>query len=233
MGLCVYQIIDQTDDLLVINKSQGVSVHKDQNDTGLTMQLKDDLKLDELYLIHRLDKVTSGLLLFAKQAKAAAALSALFRERKVTKYYLAISAKKPRRKQGAIIGDMVKARRGSWKLLLSKENPAITQFFSTSLAPGFRLFIIKPYTGKTHQIRVALKSEGSPILGDQLYAGLESDRVYLHAFSLSFSYDNQQYNYSCLPNEGELFGSDFKRVVSDFFEHPDRLKWPKITINKR
>lgn len=231
MGLNVYQIIDQTEDFLVINKSQGISVHKDQNETGLTMQLKDDLKLEALFLVHRLDKVTSGILVFAKHAQAASILSAQFRERQVTKYYLAISARKPRRKQGAIVGDMAKARRGSWKLLSSKENPAKTQFFSTSLMPGFRLFIIKPCTGKTHQIRVALKSEGAPILGDQLYGGVASDRVYLHAFGLGFSYDDQQYHYQCLPDEDELFGDDFKRVVNDFFGCPADLKWPNITNN--
>ncbi|WP_292950406.1 pseudouridine synthase, partial [Neptuniibacter sp. UBA847] len=133
----MYEIVDQTESFVMINKSQGVSVHKDQNDTGLTMQLQKDLGLKQIYLIHRLDKITSGLMVFAKSAEAASELSRLFRERLVSKFYLAISDRKPRRKQGAIIGDMAKSRRGSWKLLSAKTDPAITQFFSVSLKPGF------------------------------------------------------------------------------------------------
>ena len=61
---------------------------------------------------------------------------------------------------------MQKARNGAWKLCQSKENPAITRFESVSCEPNLRLFILKPQTGKTHQLRVAMKSLGSPILGD-------------------------------------------------------------------
>lgn len=58
---------------------------------------------------------------------------------------------------------MERSRRASWKLINSKENPAVTQFFSTAAQGGNRLFLCKPHTGKTHQIRVALKSVGSGI----------------------------------------------------------------------
>ena len=55
---------------------------------------------------------------------------------------------------------MQKARNGAWKLCQSKENPAITRFESVSCEPNLRLFILKPQTGKTHQLRVAMKSLG-------------------------------------------------------------------------
>jgi tRNA pseudouridine32 synthase/23S rRNA pseudouridine746 synthase len=226
--LCVYEIIDQTDSFIVINKSQGVSVHKDQNETGLTMQLQKDLNLSQIYLVHRLDKVTSGLMVFAKNPEAASQLSEQFRERSVSKYYLAVSDKKPKRKQGAIIGDMAKGRRGGWKLLSTKTSPAMTQFFSVSLRPGLRLFIVKPTTGKTHQIRVALKSEGVPICGDQLYAGSESDRVYLHAYSLIFNFEGQHYDYCCFPHDGALFDDAARQVITDFCCKPDQMNWPSI-----
>jgi len=61
---------------------------------------------------------------------------------------------------------MLKARRGAWKLARSKESPALTEFVSTSLGQGLRLFLLRPYTGKTHQLRVAMKSLGAPIIGD-------------------------------------------------------------------
>ena len=117
----------------------------------------------KLYSVHRLDKMTSGLLLLAKSPQIAAQLTALFTTHQIQKYYLAISDKKPKKKQGLIKGGMQKSRRGMWKLTKEKNNLAITQFFSYSLGNGKRLFVIKPHSGKTHQIRVALKSIGSAI----------------------------------------------------------------------
>jgi tRNA pseudouridine32 synthase/23S rRNA pseudouridine746 synthase len=114
-----------------------------------------------------------------------------FRERRVAKYYIALSARKPQRKQGSVTGDMVRGRSSSWKLLRSSNKPAVTRFQSYSLAavqPGLRLYLLKPETGRTHQLRVAMKSLGAAILGDPLYgnaaAAAEQERMYLHAAAL-------------------------------------------------
>ena len=126
---------------------------------------------------------------------------------------------------------MEPARRGAWKLLATHINPAITQFFSASLDEGKRLFIVKPHTGKTHQIRVALKSVGAPILGDALYADAAScvgvDRVYLHAFSLAFTLNGQDYRFTELPREGDLYTTaEFNTAITEFLT-PWQLAWPK------
>ncbi len=86
---------------------------------------------------------------------------------------------------------MKKSRRSTWILTNSTISPAITQFFSFSMGQGLRLFIVRPSTGKTHQIRVALKSLGSGIIGDPLYSSTQADRGYLHAYSLGFSYQGE------------------------------------------
>lgn len=224
----MYRILDQTAELLVIDKSPGISVHKDQEIAGLTMQLQKDLALEQIYLVHRLDKVTSGVMVFAKSAQAASALAEQFRSRQVKKFYLAISKGKPRRKQGLICGDMDRSRRGMWKLLKTRRNPAITQFFSCSVKPGYRLFLLKPTTGKTHQIRVALKSEGAAILGDKLYSGVVSDRTYLHAYSLGFAYAGEEYRYLSLPSEGEFFDEACIHAITQHFSDPEALNWPNI-----
>ena len=103
------------------------------------------------------------------------------------------------------MGDMQKARNGAWKLCQSKENPAITRFESVSCEPNLRLFILKPQTGKTHQLRVAMKSLGSPILGDTLYGkNTENiDRTYLHAARLQFEFKGQAFDVFTVPKEGE------------------------------
>ncbi|MDA8622456.1 TIGR01621 family pseudouridine synthase, partial [Psychrosphaera sp.] len=145
---------------------------------------------EELFPVHRLDKVTSGLLILARNNRAAIWFQKAFSERTINKYYLAVSNMKPKKKQGAIIGDMEKARRSQWKLVKTKHNPAVTRFFSFTNPEsiGVRLYLLKPESGKTHQLRVALKSLSAPILGDQLYGGEVSDRVYLHSARLDFNY---------------------------------------------
>lgn len=200
-----FEIIYQHSDFVVINKPAGVSVHKDQEETGLVTLVAAQLGVEKLWLVHRLDKVTSGLLILALNSESAAKFSRLFEEHQIHKTYLALSAQKPKKKQGQIVGDMKKARNGAWKLCQTRENPAITRFYSVSCEPNLRLFILKPQTGKTHQLRVAMKSLGSPILGDELYGKKteEIDRTYLHAFCLQFIYEGERIAVSMLPKEGE------------------------------
>ena len=198
-------IVYQTDDFIIIYKPCGLSVHKDQSEIGLTTLLAEQLGVPQVWLVHRLDKVTSGLLILALNAESAAEFFRLFSEHHIQKTYLALSNQKPKKKQGLIVGDMQKARNGAWKLCQSKENPAITRFESVSCEPNLRLFILKPQTGKTHQLRVAMKSLGSPILGDSLYGkNTENiDRTYLHAARLQFEFKGQAFDVFIPTKEGE------------------------------
>lgn len=198
-------IIYQTDDFIIIYKPCGLSVHKDQSEIGLTTLLAEQLGIPQVWLVHRLDKVTSGLLILALNAESTAEFFRLFSEHHIQKTYLALSNQKPQKKQGLIVGDMQKSRNGAWKLCQSKENPAITRFESVSCEPNLRLFILKPQTGKTHQLRVAMKSLGSPILGDTLYGkNTENiDRTYLHAARLQFEFKGQVFDVFIPPKEGE------------------------------
>ena len=204
------EIVYQTDDFIIIYKPCGLSVHKDQSEIGLTTLLAEQLDVPQVWLVHRLDKVTSGLLILALNAESAAEFFRLFSEHHVQKTYLALSNQKPKKKQGLIIGDMQKARNGAWKLCPSKENPAITRFESVSCEPNLRLFILKPQTGKTHQLRVAMKSLGSPILGDALYGkNTENiDRTYLHAARLQFEFKGKAFDVFTPPKGGEWWHRD-------------------------
>ncbi|WP_118815557.1 TIGR01621 family pseudouridine synthase [Haemophilus haemolyticus] len=201
------EVVYQHSDFIIINKPEGISVHKDQEEQGLTELVAKQLNMPQVWLVHRLDKVTSGLLILALNAESAAEFSRLFSEHKIYKTYLALSNQKPKKKQGLIIGDMKKARDGAWKLCQTKDNPAITRFASVSCEPNLRLFILKPQTGKTHQLRVAMKSLGSPILGDGLYGKNTEkiDRTYLHAAQLEFDYLNDFISVTCLPSQGQFW----------------------------
>lgn len=222
----MYQIIADEVDFLVIDKSPKVHFHSQDGSAGVMAQIEQDLAI-KLYSVHRLDTMTSGLLLFAKSSQAAAGFTAMFTAHQVQKYYLALAKGKPKKKQGSIVGDMAKSRRSMYKLLRSIENPAVTQFFSQSVDEGLRLYLLKPLSGKTHQLRVALASIGVPILGDELYGGAPADRGYLHAYGLYFEWYGQVYSYLVAPTSGEWFGHEaIKRQLYTWAE-PELLAWPK------
>jgi tRNA pseudouridine32 synthase/23S rRNA pseudouridine746 synthase len=229
----MFKIITQTDDFVVVAKSAGVNFHdEEQQGSGLFSQVKKQMKIQfsvtELYPIHRLDKMTSGLVLFAKNLHSAQVFGKLFEAHQVEKYYLAISDSKPTKKQGLIKGDMAKSRRGMFKLLRTMNNPAITQFFSYSIANKQRLYLLKPHSGKTHQLRVALSSIGAPIFGDPLYnSNSIADRGYLHAYALRFDYLGTHYEFTLAPSEGELFLASTLHHKLGEIEQPWLLNWPK------
>ncbi len=231
--LAMFSVLQDHKDFLLINKSPGVGFHKDGETEGLTATIRTKLGIQELYAVHRLDSVTSGLILFAKKIEVAKDLSRQFRQRQVEKYYLAISDQRPKKKQGLIKGDLEKARRGAWKLSRTLNNPSVTQFFSYSLGDGLRLFVLKPYTGKTHQLRVAMKSIGSPVLGDTLYHKKEADdvgpdRAYLHSYAIRFHVGEREYSFICKPSNGLLFANEIFHETLKRCEIPWLLKWPSI-----
>lgn len=173
------------EDFLIVDKPPGMTVQRDvTHGPGVLEALRQTLDAP-VWPVHRLDAGTSGLLIVARSEAGNRELSRLFREHHVQKAYLAVSRRTPSRKQGWVKGDMEQARRGAWKLTTSMQHPAITRFFSKGLG-GSRLFLVLPHTGKTHQIRVALKSLGAPISGDSLYGGAEAGRMFLHAAGLRF-----------------------------------------------
>ncbi len=229
-----FKLITEQDDFILIDKFAGVNCHDEGClGAGLFNQAKQQLALKELYPVHRLDKMTSGLVILAKNLTAAQQFQELFSQHKIEKYYLALSDKKPKKKQGLIKGDMVKSRRGTWKLLRHCENPALTQFFSYGLGSKLRLFILKPHSGKTHQLRVALNSLGTPILGDNRYGGSSAERGYLHALAIKFTLNQQDFQYISLPNQGELFLQAATQDKLHEIIPPWQLNWPNTILHKK
>lgn len=193
------KILHEHTDWWLCYKPAGMNIHQEddsQSELGFCRQLSEQLQ-QPVWPVHRLDKSTSGLILIARSAEAANQFQTLFSERHIEKYYLAISDQKPKKKQGWIKGDMTKGRNGSWLLQRTMNNPAITQFISQAIEglAGYRAFLVKLHSGKTHQIRVALKSLGSPILGDARYKGSKADRCYLHAYALRFNWQEETFSF--------------------------------------
>jgi tRNA pseudouridine32 synthase/23S rRNA pseudouridine746 synthase len=204
---CDIPILFESDRLLVVNKPSGIPHHDDDDQNpGMVTRLRlahnqnhnqqqNKSQSQRLYGVHRLDRVTSGILLLAKDAEMAAELSQAFREGAVSKYYVGISGKKPsKKKQGLVQGYMERSRQKSWILTRGDQersgsssgssSMAKTRFFTAGVSPMNEEFglksdlvgvvpktclLFRPYTGKTHQLRVAAKSVGLPLLGDAIY----------------------------------------------------------------
>ncbi len=215
------ELIFENSDFAVINKPANLNFHS-EDEPGVVVLAEQMLGV-KLYSVHRLDKMTSGLLILTKTSQNAQLFTKLFEERHIEKFYIAISLRKPKKKQGWIKGDMASSRRGSYKFVTTTNNPAVTQFISQALRVHERLFLVKPHTGKTHQIRVALKSIASPIAGDIRYAKSEDakleDRGYLHAYALRFIFKDKTYKFTCKPNEGERYlSSECQELLKKFTE---------------
>lgn len=217
MDLAV-ELIAIENDYCIIYKPAGLSFHAGSDSEGLLPKVRECLlrytgKATDVWPVHRLDQMTSGLVIFALSAQAASLLGEMFAQGTIQKRYLALSSHPPSKKQGWIKGGMVKGRNGCWRLTRAEGSQAslfaVTYFESKGgIHPdyaGLRLFDVKPRTGRTHQIRVALKSLGSPIVGDERYGGELADRGYLHAAELIFRWDGKEVRYQCLPKEGKLF----------------------------
>lgn len=222
-------IIHNHKDWVIVDKPAGISMQQEQTNSEQASLLQLALhtcqqagdQVERLWPVHRLDKATSGLVIFAKSASAAALFSELFANHKIEKHYLAIALGKPKKKQGWIKGDMEKGRNGSWLLKRSLKKPAITYFQSCTItAPATctkRLYLVSPKSGKTHQIRVALKSLGCPILGDIRYKAAKADRCYLHAFSLRFEWQGEDFHYLVEPSQGSWPELSQMEIMSEFY----------------
>ena len=192
----------EDDDMLVIDKAQGMVVHPAAgNHTGTLVHAllyhftsmrasfpRDDRRPG---IVHRLDKDTSGLIVVAKHPEALAALSDQFAARKVHKQYLALVRGVPRSSSGRIDARLGRDPSHRKRFAVTKNGKeALTQFRLLKRFNGYSLMLLSPRTGRTHQLRVHMKHIGHPILGDELYNPRDNsaaDSLMLHAYRIGFS----------------------------------------------
>ena len=183
-------VLFEDDHLLVVNKPAGWNTHAPAPHAG--EGIYDWLRHREprwadLAIIHRLDKETSGVLVFGKTPLANKSLSEQFEQRKVSKRYLLVSDRPPPR--GELVVRSHIARDGERYQSLAAGGagePAETHFKCGmwNVECGMWEVVAAPHTGRTHQIRVHAAANGFPILGDTLYGGTPAARVFLHAQEL-------------------------------------------------
>lgn len=193
-------ILYEDESILAINKPAGMVVHPAVGHwshtfvNALLYHCKQLPHSEELRpgIVHRLDKETSGVLLAAKTYEAQAALVAAFAGREMKKEYLAICIGNP--KSGLIEGAIARhpIRRKEMTVLQEKGREARTYCETIAFREPLSIVRLLPETGRTHQIRVHLKSIHAPILGDPVYGIAQFNKKYhifrqlLHAYRLRF-----------------------------------------------
>jgi tRNA pseudouridine32 synthase/23S rRNA pseudouridine746 synthase len=151
----------------------------------------------KLFAVHRLDRETSGVVLFARSAAAHRSLSQAFERRLVEKIYLARVHPAPSVSPVTLRSAMVAARRGFMRAARAGESgqEAVTDLrVLRRSSSGDAIVELRPRTGRTHQLRLQLAEAGSPIVGEPHYrqlggaAPLPGERLWLHALSLEFDH---------------------------------------------
>ena len=144
------------------------------------------------YIVHRLDKDTSGVLIIAKNRKTAQFFTSLFRLRRIHKSYISLCYGEVNKKNGIIKYDL--ERHENKKKIIEK---AVTKYKVLDSNYKFSLVLMNPITGRKHQLRKHMLMLGHPIVGDNKYCLFKnkSNNLMLHAFEIMFMVNNEKFNY--------------------------------------
>lgn len=199
-------IVKETNDYLIVNKPPYFPTLDDRHEAQNMLALA-RLEFPDIQVCHRLDKETSGCLVFAKNPDAYRNIAMQFEDRKVEKVYHAV-AEGIHDFDGIMVDRNLSASKNGIARIVPSGKPAQTIFKTVKSYFAHTLIACKPITGRLHQIRIHLAYLGAPICGDELYGGqplyLSSikrkfnlkkgteerpimQRVALHAFAISFT----------------------------------------------
>jgi len=191
-------ILYEDDDLLVVDKPAGLTVHPAPGHPGHTLvnallahlpRLADSGDAMRPGIVHRLDKDTSGLMLVAKSSRAQADLADQFKSHTVSKAYMVLVKGHLTPEEGIIEADIGRDPSHRKRMaVVAHGREAHTEYKVVRYIRDYTLLEVRPKTGRTHQIRVHLSAIGFPVVGDKVY-GAKSPylaRQFLHAFLLGF-----------------------------------------------
>jgi 23S rRNA pseudouridine1911/1915/1917 synthase len=226
MSRQLFSIIFENNDFVVVDKPSGLLSIPDRegDEVSLKRILKD--KYGEIYTVHRLDKDTSGLIVFAKNEETHKYLSQAFEERSVEKYYQGIVKGSLHEKEKTIDAPIAQNTVKKTQMIVHKRGKAsVTDYRLLEEFRKYSLVEFRIYTGRTHQIRVHMQSIGHPIVCDDLYGDGEPvylssikknyhlskneleekpllNRLALHAHRLSFIFNNEKFEFEApLPKD--------------------------------
>lgn len=164
-------IIFENDDLVVLNKPAGLLTIPDRFNKKLFSLSEEAKKVwGEIYIVHRLDRDTSGLIVFAKNAEVHKKLNMMFENGEIKKTYKAIVTGKVTVVKGIIEAPIKEDKYEPGKMMIHKKGKeSITEFELVNSFQKYSVMKLIPKTGRTHQIRVHLAHIGYPVAADALY----------------------------------------------------------------
>lgn len=166
-------VVHRDERLVVIDKPAFLSsIPRGQHvRQSVVVRLRDELGLPELSPLHRLDRVTSGLLMLATERRWRGPYQTLFQDDQVTKTYWALAPIDPELELPVTVSNHLVKRRGSWQVEVVPDAPvnAETRIELEAEVDGRGIYRLSPRTGRTHQLRVHLNGLGVPIVDDPLY----------------------------------------------------------------
>ena len=192
-------VVEDNENFCVINKPYGLAV---QGGTKVKKNLVDLIAKNPIFLkykpfiVHRIDKETSGILIIAKNRKYAQLLTSLFRIRKIHKSYLSICYGEMEKSKGLFDGNLIRYDKDK-----KISERAITHYKVLDKNTNSTLLILNPITGRKHQIRKQLFSIGFPVIGDSKYNFPENkinknNNLMLHSYSIKFMINKKKYKYT-------------------------------------
>jgi len=207
-------VIEDNENFIVINKPTGVPVQSGTKSFKNIIDIVKDTKYFENskpFIVHRLDKETSGVLIIAKNRKFAQLFTSLFRIRKIHKTYLAIVYGKVNKSIKIMKDDLIYYENN--KKILQK---AVSNLKIIKSNDGYSYLELNPITGRKHQLRKQLLNIGCTIIGDDKYFLNDRKRIkiknlMLHAYKIKFMINNIQYNFKARYNN--LFEDFLKKNI--------------------
>ena len=194
-------ILENNNNFIVINKPRGIAVQAGTKSFRNIIDVLKDSKYFENtkpYIVHRLDKETSGVMIVAKNREHAQLFTSLFRIRKIHKTYIALTYGKISKKIKTLKDDLVTYEKGKKNI-----QKAISYLRLLKTSEDFSYVELNPITGRKHQLRKQLYNIGNPIIGDDKYfinrradkMKIKNQNLLLHAYKIKFMINNIQYNF--------------------------------------
>ncbi len=208
-------IIENNENFIIINKPAGIAVQSGTKSFKNIIDILKDSKYfvnHKPYIVHRLDKETSGILIVAKSREYAQLFTSLFRIRKIHKTYIALTYGKVSKLKTILKDDLVLYENN--RKIMQK---AISYLKVLKSSDSYSYVELNPITGRKHQLRKQLYNIGNPIVGDNKYfinrklnkKKSKNNNLMLHAYKIKFMINNVQYNFKAKYNKD--FEDFFKR----------------------
>ena len=200
-------ILENNDNFIVINKPSGIAVQSGTKSFRNIIDVLKDTKYFEHYkpyIVHRLDKETSGVLIVAKTREYAQLFTSLFRIRKIHKTYIALTYGKVSGATKTLKDDLISYDNGK-KIVQN----AVSHLRVLKTSNDYSYVELNPITGRKHQLRKQLYNIGNPIIGDDKYfinrradkTKTKSKNLMLHAYKIKFMINDIQYNFKAEYNQ--------------------------------